>query len=69
MKLKVKDRYRHTVIMLMRGNKKDDEYAQASLNKRIKRFDNDAIESMMAEYAQIDERDIFDPIMASKLRH
>ena len=37
MKLKVKDRYRHTMRMLMKGNKKDDEHAQASLNKIIKR--------------------------------
>ena len=56
-KLKVKDRYRHAVSILMKRNKKDDEYAQVSLNKGINRFGDDAIESMMVEYAQIDEKD------------
>ena len=41
----------------MKRNKKDDEYAQVSLNKGINRFGDDAIESMMVEYDQIDEKD------------
>ena len=53
----------------MKVNKKDNEYAQVSLNKGIKRFGDNAIESMMAEYTQIDERDVFDPIMASTLSY
>ena len=32
-----------------------------------KRFDEDVINSMMAEYTQIDDTIIFEPLMASKL--
>ena len=59
MKLKIKDISRYAVNMPMKRNKKDDGYAQASLNKGIKRFGDDAIESMMAEYAQIDKTGVF----------
>ena len=51
----------------MKKNKENDEYGQVILKKGIKRFGDDAINSMMAEYAQIDENNVFDPLVASKL--
>ena len=65
--LKIKDKFRHVVSMLMKKNKENDEYAQVSLKKGIKRFSDDVINSMMAEYSQIDDKNVFDPLMASKL--
>ena len=65
--LKIKDKFRHVVSMLMKKNKENDEYAQVSLKKGIKRFSDDAINSMMAEYAQIDDKNVSDLLMASKL--
>ena len=53
--------------MLMKKNKENDEYGQVSLKKGIKRVGDDGINSMMAEYAQIDDKNVFDPLMASKL--
>ena len=65
--LKIKDKFRHVVSMLMKKDNENDEYAQVSLKKGIKRFSDDAINSMMAEYAQIDDKNVFDLLMASKL--
>ena len=53
--------------MLTKKNKENDEYGQVILKKGIKRFGDDAINSMMAEYAQIDDKNVFDPLVASKL--
>ena len=65
--LKIKDKFRHIVSMLMKKNKENDEYAQVILKKGIKKFGDDAINFMMAEYAQIDDKNVFDPLVASKL--
>ena len=45
----------------------NDEYVQISLKRRIKRFDDDAIESMMAQYAQLDDKKGFDPLIILQL--
>ena len=64
---KIRDKFRHVVSMLMKKNKENDEYAQVSLKKVIKRFGDDAINSMIAKYAQIDDKNVFDPLVALKL--
>ena len=69
MKLTVKDKFRHVVSILMKCDKEDDEYGQVSRKKEIKRFDDDAIESLMAEYAQLDDKQYCDPLMASQLNY
>ena len=65
--LKIRDKFRHVVSMLMKKNKENDEYGQVSLKKGIKRFGDDAINSMMVEYAQIDDKNVVDLLVASKL--
>lgn len=40
-----------------------------SRKKEIKRFDDDTIESLMAEYSQLDDKQYFDPLMASQLNY
>ena len=55
------------VSMLMKKKKENDEYGQVSLKKGIKRFGDDAINSMMVEYAQIDDKNVVDLLVASKL--
>ena len=45
----------------------NDEYVQMSLKRGIKRFDDDAIESMMAQYAQLDDKKGFDPLIILQL--
>ena len=69
MKLTVKDKFRYVVSILMKCDKEDDEYGQVSRKKEIKRFDDDAIESLMAEYAQLDDKQYFDQLMASQLNY
>ena len=53
--------------MLTKKNKENDEYGQVRLKKGMKRFGDDVINSMMAEYAQIDDKNVFDTLVASKL--
>ena len=65
--LKIKDKFKHVESMLMKKNRENDEYTRVSLKRGIKRFGDDVINSMMAEYSQIDDKNVFDPLMASKL--
>ena len=51
-KLNINDDFRHIVNLLM---KQDDEYAQMSYKKGLKRHGSHALDAMIKEYAQMGE--------------
>jgi hypothetical protein len=66
-KLEVKDMFRKVVGVTMTQMASADRYAQVSVKEGIKRYGHKAIEAIMTEYAQLDDRTIFDPMHTSKL--
>jgi hypothetical protein len=66
-KLEIKDMFRKVIGITMSQMSKEDRYAQVSVKEGIKRYGHKAIEAVMKEYAQLDDRIIFDPQHADTL--
>jgi hypothetical protein len=66
-KLEIKDMFRKVVGVTMAQMAKADKYAQVSVKEGINRYGHKAVEAVMQEYAQLDDRKIFSPLKPNEL--
>ena len=65
--LKMKDIFRKTVALTMTQVSRADKYAQVSMKEGIKRHEYKALDAVFKEFAQLDNKTIFDPQDANDL--
>ena len=66
-KVKVRDMFRKVVALTMTQIKSAAKHEQVSVKEGIKRFGDKAINTVLTEYAQLNEKNVFDPVDARKL--
>ena len=67
MNVALKDTYRRLVGVMMTQVGKDSKYAQVNIKEGIKRYGQKTIEALVKELGQLDDKDTFDPQLASSL--
>jgi len=65
--IQTNDVFRKTVGVMMAQLSKEDKYAQVSVSEGIKRHGVKAIEAVLSEYTQLNDRNIFRPMHHTQL--
>ena len=65
--LKTNDLYRRVIGVTMTQMSKEDKYAQVSVNEGIKRHGEKAIAAVLAEFGQLNNKQVFKPYNAHQL--
>ena len=65
--IKTRDLYRKTVSLTFKKIERDDKYAQVSVTKGIRRHGGKAIEAVLKEYTQLNNKDVLDVCNAKSL--
>ena len=66
-KVKVRDMVRKVVALTMTQIKSAAKHEQVSVKEGIRRFGDKAVNTVLTEYAQLNEKNVFDPVKASSL--
>jgi len=61
-KVRISDTFRRIVGIIMANVQTASDYEQMSMKKGIKKFGEDAIQAVLAEYAQLDNKEVFEGI-------
>jgi len=61
-KVKISDTFRRIVGIIMANVQTASDYEQMSMKKGIKKFGEDAIQAVLAEYAQLDNKEVFEGV-------
>ena len=62
LKIRMNDKFRRMVGFMMTQIAKQTKYVKMSFRERIKLFGQKAIDAMIIEYAQLEEKSIFAPL-------
>jgi len=68
-KVSVNDTFRRVLAVIMATVQTAAKHEQISMKEGIKRFGEQAIEAVLKEYGQLDSKEVFDPVDATKLTY
>ena len=66
-KVSVNDTFRRVLGVIMATVQTGAEHEQISMKEGIRRFGDEAVAAVLKEYGQLDSKDVFDPVDATKL--